>query len=521
MLIVFSGCANDMSTLTETASTETQSNITEQSDETVNKETESTETPGNIIEKKGEIAVIERGGRAIVIGFGNEPWIVPTDRGEVVNFETNCANDAMLLFVVQDGVDTMYYKTETQELRIENVDRFGSVISEDGNYFAYVVRDKDTDENTVMFYNNGVTEEIYSSDYYTFAGISPFGKTVSFTTLINNNVDSVTYVKIGDNIEKLGRNLEELYISDNAELIYYKEEESGNYYVQKGLDKENRRFICQETDDIYIDNSYNFDLSQAYYIEYLSDDERRTTFVADGGEPIKISDYYAYIDINTGHGNVDSVKDLTKAIWIEVNDDDEDEDVYRYMDQYTLFRLNSDYSKTIIAENVNSYMPTNSENICYYIKRDNLYKADPTNPDSEPILITDNAPKLLSSPDYKNLYILNSPSIDPYDYIEGVEGLYAVNPEGGKTLISETFDKAAADNEYLYYFDSGKLYKWDGENATQIGDFKENNELTVGDIVYSYGFNIAPDGSLVVWTPSGETYVRTGEGEFVNADTLE
>jgi hypothetical protein len=155
------------------------------------------------------------------------------------------------------------------------------------------------------------------------------------------------------------------------------------------------------------------------------------------------------------------------------------------------------------------------------MSRDNLYKADPTNPDSEPILITDNAPKLLSSPDYKNLYITNSPNLDPYDYIEGAEGLYSVNPEGGKTLISETFDKAAADNEYLYYFDSGKLFKWDGENALQIGDFKESYELTMGDIVYTYGFNIAPDGSLVVWTPSGETYVRTGEGEFVNADTLE
>jgi hypothetical protein len=477
------------------------------------------ETTGNIIESRGEIAVIEKGDRAIIIGFGKEPWIVPTDRGEVVNYETNFANNALLLFVVQDGVDTIYYKTENDEIRIENVDRFGSALSEDGNHFVCVKRDEETDENTVMFYNNGKTEEVYSSEYYTFAGISPNGKTVTWSTLVHNNMDSVTYVKIGENYGKLGNNLEDISVSDNGELIIYKEEESGNYYAQKGFDKENRQFLCLENNDNYIDMYYNFDWTQAYYIDHLDNGEFRTYLVLCGEEPIKISDHYAYIALDTNYGSVEPVKDLTKAVWTEVHEN-ENEKVYRYIDQNTLFGFNSDYSTFQIAKNTNGSMQTNSENICYYISRDNLYKVDPTNPDSEPVLITENAPKIFSSPDYKNLYITNSPTLDLYDYIEGAEGLYSVNLEGGKTLISESFDYATADNEYLYYFDGGKLYKWDGENATQIGDFKESYELTMGDIVYTYGFNIAPDGSLVVWTPTGETYVRIGEGEFVNTDEI-
>jgi hypothetical protein len=487
-------------TASETENTETPSTITNP---------ENAETPGNFIERRGEIAVTERNDKVIVIGFGKEPWIVPRDRGEVVNYETNYANNALLLYLTQDGIETLYYKTENEEIRIENVRLWGGAISEDGNHFAYVVMNKDTSENTVMFYNNGETETIYSSENYTFAEISPNGKTVSWTVLINNNTDSETYVKIGENFEKIGMNLEEIYISDNAEFIYYKEEESGNYYVQKGFDRENRQYICRQKDNDFIKLCYNFDCTQAYYQDDLGNGEYRTYLIINGEKPRLISNYYAYVDLEANHGYIDPVKDLTKAVWTEVHREEE---------YNVLFGLNSDYSTFQIAENADSFIPANSGNICYFISHEKLYKVDSTNPDSEPILIADNAQSFCSSPDYKNLYIINLPYADSFNQIEGAAGLYSVNPTGGKTLISETFDYATADNENLYYFDGSILYKWKDENSLQIADFKESSELTVGCFIYTYSLIIAPDGSLVVYTPSGEIYVQMDGKNFVNIE---
>jgi hypothetical protein len=480
-----------------------------------------TDTRDNLVPGNGIISVNPYDDTVIVFGFGGKPWAVKKDSGTDSDFDTNHANNVLLLYVTQNGTETLYYKTESKEIRIENVSRHAADVSEDGIHFIYVEKNKDTDESTIKFYNDGETEIIYSGDSRLSAFVSPHGTAVAWT-YYDENDNSIVNITTGGKTETLGKNLNRISVSDNAEIIFYREED-GKIYVQKGLDRKNRTFIIKSTEENPIFLDYNFDRTQAYYQYEWSDNKYRTYIIVEGEKPVKISDEYTYIPSYSNDISREiPVIDIKKAVWDSSYSGDSDDDSENRIENQ-LLGLYSDYSTFVIASNVRDYATVNSENVCYYTdnKNFNLYKIDLSNLDNEPIFITDGVPKLVASLDYENLYIINNNAGDLF-HLDGFEGLYSVNLSGGKTLIAKTFERILSlgiDKDAVYYFNSGILYKWNGKDSLMIGDFSADYDYDP-EIENIHRMTITPDGSFVVLTPSGKDYVSFGGKEFTDLNML-
>jgi hypothetical protein len=468
-----------------------------------------TDPAGNIIAPENKLITIENEAdkSVIIIGFGNTPWIVKNDEDTESLDRTNDAKDAMLLSVIQNGTQVLYYKTIDTELRIENAEKYSDVLARDGKSFIYteIIDDK----NVLKFYRGG---EIMTLSENAWSGeISPNGTAVTFSEYDTETGRDKTYIYLNGKTELIGDNISFIWaIADNADFIYYQEND-GNNYVQKGLDKGGRVLLCKESEGETFSLDFNYDYSQVGFVDYLGNFFPRTYISINGNKPKKINDKHSYVAVPYDVG----VKDLTKAVWtLSTNDTAEPFTIHI---TENLFGLYDDFSTYAIADTVFPFETGDYSGVCLYRIDGNLYKTDPKNPESVPFLLAENVGNFILSENEEKVFVINDKNRDIY--APNNDGkLFCISLSGEKTVITDSFDTATPYGNFVYYLDKGTVYRSDGTVIEKIGDLDNEN---IPDKIETSWIEVTKDNIIVVGFNYNEQYYICFDGEnFYTADEI-
>lgn len=343
-------------------------------------------------------------------------------------------------YVVSEDEPTLFYSL--------NTDYSAYLASQDINDIFNVTAD-------IYVWRNDESTLLHSGKN---AGIiaSPDCKTIYFR--MSYGIDDTEYYYYDNgNLIHIDANLDILNISDGNEFVYYTEDDC--FYVQNGLDRENRRKLCNTEYMESLSIIYNAKKTQVMW-----NDGGALYISVMGGEPKLLCAAMEKILVPelTFSDYTDPVLDDFAGQFILT----EDGCIYRITEDYEAVYVSGEVSDAYIADDRETIIFTTG-----YIINTSIVTVNGNNPTERKIF----SPGSADYTEYNHSRYIEwfSPSYDGKTiyYTDLGGGLYAVGG-GYKKFIDKDPEFASwyaniqiYDNDKLYYAKDKTLYRYDGEKT--------------------------------------------------------